>query len=493
MKTGILNRPFLLIQIILLVSAFQLNAQNPSWQLWAQGLQQGAYPHLEVAPNHDIFYSLVGTPPPLGVVYKANTQTSQGSFTTLPAIPLPASLANNVMCVIANAESEPIAGVYRNNTAEPWLFRLDKATNQWEPAHANGFPALGAFCAARAKNGTIWVGARWSYLYKSTDGGRNFVQIREDSSIAANYPCYYPTWNGSPYDGAIFSVNTDHNGRVYAGTETAGIVYSDDEGLSWRPADYHPCQDVNPMLKDSASAMKPLGMGGNAAAIGFTADNNLVWNGASMWSLGWPNTLGYADLTQQTASPLNGIPQYLVTTGQQVTRIVTASNGQMFLHSGGNGTVPGVGIYTSMDGLHWTPFNTGIAAFNDNQSQGSLVVDSNLVFFATHDGKVWRYVTPGAVSAQQTPEKNFLLKIAPNPASGAFKVSMNGSISGKCTFALFNLTGRQVFETVRELQGTERQEVSLEPGLLPAGVYSLKVTHGGASVAKKVVIMEENE
>ena len=78
--------------------------------------------------------------------------------------------------------------------------------------------------------------------------------------------------------------------------------------------------------------MRPLGFGGNIAGLGFTSDNNLVWSGANMWSLEWDNSLGFADMTNGTVTPVQGLPQYQVIVGQQVSKIVTTANGKMFLH-----------------------------------------------------------------------------------------------------------------------------------------------------------------
>ena len=468
-----------------------INAQTPSWQLWAQGLQQGAYPHLSVAPNHDIFYSLIGAPPPMGIVSRANTQQSFGNFVNLPPIPVPTTLQNNVMFVVANNENEPIAGVYRTNLTDHWVYRLDNNTQQWEPSNSDGIPTLGGHCAVRSKDGTIWVGVRWTNIYKSTDGGHNFTQIREDSSIAAAYPCYFPTWLGSDISGAIFSINVDGNGRVYAGTETAGIIYSDDQGLSWHPADYHPCQDLNPFLKDSTSAMKPLGYGGNAAGIGFTKDNNLVWNGPNMWFFNWPNTLGYADMTNHTTMPVNGIPQYLVTTGQQVTRIVTASNGQMFLYSGGAANAQGIGIYTSMDGINWTLFNTGITGALDNQSQGSLAVDSNLVFFASHDGKVWRYDVSEHSSGIQELVSPFSVLVTPNPAHSSISITVNLHEASNLTFSLYDFAGKEVYrqQTDNISEGDHVEIIHLNG--IPTGMYFLKIGNGEHLAVQKLLYLPE--
>ena len=456
---------------ILLFQCAGLNsclAQSPAWKLWASGLPSGVYPRMAVTPNHDLYYTLLGTGNNLGYVYKANSLTSSGSFQALPQIPRPPTIQNNIVALGYNMLSEPIVGIYRTNTTEPWLFRLDANTNTWDTAVAPVAPSLGGHCIATATNGAIYIGTRWAYIYKSTDDGKSFTVIDETKSVKSNHPCYYPTYNGSANNGAIFSINIDQRGRIYAGTETAGIIYSDDEGLSWHPVDVFACQGNDPNKKDSTSSMRALTISGNAAAVGFTKENNVVWSGVDMWTLGWKNKMGYADLNTMSANEVIGLPDYLVLTGQQVSKIVTTTNGQLFFHSGaGNGSTQ-VGIYTSRDGIHWSLFNDGITGQNDGLSQGSLAVDGNKVFMATRDGNVWVYedipVTTDHLSA-----KNIYLY--PNPVTNVLTIEMPNMLSENST----ELFIQNVFgETMKQM--TIQNQMKIEINLMewPSGLYYLK-------------------
>ena len=384
-----------IISITLFFIYFNTFSQTPTWQLWASGLPQGVFPKLSIAPNHDIFYGLtgVGNAALKGVIYKANTSTATGTFTAMPTIPFPASVTNNIQIIECNANNEPIVGIFRSNSADPFLFKFDNISNTWSAVPADFLPVLGAVSMARSPNGTLWVGAKWTWVFKSTDNGVTFKRIDETPIVKNAYPCFYPTWGGNPSDGAIYSINVDKNGRVYAGTEGAGVIFSDDEGITWHPADLFACDANNSALRNANSTMKPISYCGNLGAIGFTANNNVIFNGASMWSLNnWSQNLGFADMTAKTVTQAQGFLQYFIGSGLQITKIVTTTNGKVFLHSGSNASVAGtIGIYTSTDGINWTLFNTGITGANDGQTQGSLAVDSNKVFMATHDGKIFMY------------------------------------------------------------------------------------------------------
>ncbi len=154
------------------------------------------------------------------------------------------------------------------------------------------------------------------------------------------------------------------------------MIYSDDASARrGNPVDALACLAANPTHwpQPTASPMEPVARSGNRGAIGFTKDNNPVWNGTNSFYYNWVSSIGYADLTTQSVVPAAGFPMNFIYVGLQVSRIVTTSNGKMFLHSGTNASLRSelpaaahsrsqysLGIYISDDGINWTQFNTGI-------------------------------------------------------------------------------------------------------------------------------------
>lgn len=454
--------------VIYAILTENLSAQA-SWKLWASGLPAGVFPKLTVAPNHDIYYGLTGTTGPKGVLYRGNTQDPMGIFSQLPAIPLPNSVTNNIQILICNQNNDLIAGIFRSNAADPFLFLFDHNTQTWQSVVVDFLPSLGAFCAARSDDGHLWIGSKWSYIYKSTDHGKSFARIDESALVKLNYPCYYPSWSGNPSDGAIYSINVDGTGKIYAGTEGAGIIYSEDDGTTWHPADLNACKLNAAFEKDSASPLKALSYTGNLGAIGFTKDNELIFNGTNMWAIGWKQELGFADLKNKFAIQSQGFPDYFISSGLQVTQIVSTQNGVLFLHSGSNASVAGtVGIYSSLDGIHWNLLNTGISGNgNTGQAQGSLAVDGNQVFMATTDGRIWNLDASTLTKTNQSNRTNF--NLFPNPVAESIFILTDAFHIGT-QFQIFNSYG--ILVHIGEISSLK---TSIFVNELVPGIYFIKM------------------
>lgn len=66
-------------------------------------------------------------------------------------------------------------------------FLFDQASQGWKSVVVDFLRNLGVFCAARGDDGPIWIGTKWSYIYKSTDHGSSFNRIGESGLVKSNY------------------------------------------------------------------------------------------------------------------------------------------------------------------------------------------------------------------------------------------------------------------------------------------------------------------
>lgn len=397
-------RVFVLLAIAMTVQPVRSQVQQ--WRLWATGLQAGVFPRIAIGPDHSVYYGVLGTGLQRGVIYRAeNALDPSGVFTALPQLPY-VSIVNNIQALGTNAMGDPIVGISHGtapgNLLDPAVFLYDFSAHEWVLPKLSTPVSAGIASIALSPDGTVWLGGKWARVYKSSDGGRSFMSIDEWDSVAASAPCFYPTWNGNGSDGAILAIAADRRGFVYAGTEGAGIIFSEDVGATWKPVDRFACMPSNPQLRNEDSPMWAASRTGNVGAIGFTRNNDVVWVGVDFWKFpDWRNAFGYADLMNLSTGDATGFPDFLIVSGTQLSKIVTTHSGRMFLHSGRTPSFDpsppppplvssySMGIYSSLDGRYWQQENSGLIGANDGNSQGALAVDGDRVFTATADGRVW--------------------------------------------------------------------------------------------------------
>jgi hypothetical protein len=259
-------------------------------------------------------------------------------------------------------------------------------------------------------------------------------------------------------------------------------VYSDDAGLNWKPADFSPCKAGNSSQKDSASAMKPISSSGNVGAIGFTANNNVIFNGAPMWTLNWNSSMGCADMNAHTVTQASGFVSHFIASGLQFTKIVTTTNGHIFMQSGRNLSLvgPPIGVYTSTDGINWTLFNTGITDPDDGTDNGSLAVDGNKVYMASVYGNVWMYDAGSPLGLEALTAESQLITVFPNPASNT--LSLN-NISEPTRIRMYDMSGKLVLET------EANANTSLDISHLAGGIYPVVTEHAHGKEYTKVVVL----
>ena len=313
-----------------------------------------------------------------------------------------------------NSSGEPVIGTAAPGNTDPSqtgatkLYRFDMATNQWVAPPLTAYagqniptlqPNNAMYQLTRGADGTLWGGGQWTKTYRSTDGGKTFTVIDEKALLAQTHPTYYtnpagfPSKNGG--DGAIYGIRVAPNGYVYEGTETGGVIYSPDNGATWNPLDYDYLNPNSTMARASNI--------GNVAGLGFTKDGKVVIQGAPGTAANPANDathLYLVDPVQHTVQTCLGFPDYFFGS-QDVHTIMTTADGTMFINTGRNTMTNGSpsigGVFTSTDGLNWSPFNTGLTSADnfDYRSAGpdSMVVIGNEVFMSTTDGKIWTYTT----------------------------------------------------------------------------------------------------
>jgi len=101
----------------------------------------------------------------------------------------------------------------------------------------------------------------------------------------------------------------------------------------------------------------------------------------------------------------------------------------------------------------------------------------------------WIYVLPPQAVEEGGALRTLSLGQArPNPASGIATVSFVLPRAAATELALYDAAGRDVRTFVRGVRAAGRQDCRLDVGHLPAGVYWLKLTTGGAALTRKLAV-----
>jgi MYXO-CTERM domain-containing protein len=404
----------------LLLAPSRSDADEPqAWVLWADishGFPAGQYPSLAIAPNGDFFATIQAPQGDAhGRVWRTNVSDPARQFEPMPSFPLPPPAAGsqqaNVSAMTVNLAGEPVVALYaagQNNNTAPLLFRWDSATSAWVAATLTPNLPCGRGIQRLERgpgpDGVIWAGCQWHDVYRSTDGGRTFAVLDESAILATTDPGYFPTRAaGTSNAGAVYGLSVAADGTVYLGTETAGGIYSSDQGKTFHPVDVD--------YQDPMSAMARITNAGNCSGVGVAADGKVIYScraGLGAFPVDDGVRLWVADRAARTVTSAVGMPAGVIG-NQAVTRIVTNASGVMFLHTNAptidltNGTPAAGGVYRSLDGVHWEQFNAGIKLTSHLAQQnvwvdgnghgvaGAFAVSGDDVYLASTQGSIWLY------------------------------------------------------------------------------------------------------
>lgn len=405
------------IATAVLLAAAEARAEG--WTLWAEGLPGGVTPSITISEQREIFYTLLA--PQMdgnGVVYRASLDDPQPMFTKMPTFPLPVPQEdvsyNNVMAMTTTARGEPVVGISINGNwinTSPLIMTWDMDAGSWIAAAIVPEDAVcnrNIYNVARAPNGDVWATCQWHGAYRSSDDGRTFDYVDVSKAVEAAVPSYFPTrTNGADDLGALFGLTVGPDGAVIISSESGGVVYSTDDGATWRPLDWDPTNPMSTMAR--ATNM------GNVAGVGVLPDGRVIAQGGDGNApYPPPGTVGLYifDLVAHTTTVGTGFPDYLLA-GFSTRQIVTMPSGVMFMNTGhdrvdeGTGAPTFGGIARSSDGIAWVLDNDGIDEIFKVANM-ELWIDglgrANPHPFAVDGGDIYAVTKTGKIFVQSTGE-----------------------------------------------------------------------------------------
>jgi hypothetical protein len=97
----------------------------------------------------------------------------------------------------------------------------------------------------------------------------------------------------------------------------------------------------------------------------------------------------------------------------------------------------------------------------------------------------------GAVLIQKgLPEEYSLSQNYPNPFNPWTRINYTLPASGRVILKVYNLLGQEVAELIDEVQDAGYKSASFDASGIPSGVYTYKLTAGGFSEVRKMLLVK---
>jgi hypothetical protein len=323
-------------------------------------------------------------------------------------------------------------------------------------------PPYGSVKSLLIHGNDIYAGTS-NYIYKSTNNGLNFDGSGNIgfNSMAANVNTIFGgSLNGvwkSTNNGANWSITSltysaqslaARNNDIIAGTGTLGIFRSTDNGSNWSQV----IQYLNVRALILAGNNEDFYAGTNA---GFWKSTNY---GANWFQTSLGNYNNVASLAVSGASVFAGLY--------------------------------GDGVYVSNDGgANWTQRNEGLG----NLTIRSLCVCNGFLIAGTTAG-IWirplGQITGVQPVTSEIPEEFSLSQNYPNPFNPSTTIRFSIPVRSNVKLVVFSLSGQQVVNLVDGELNAGKYEHMFDGAKLSSGVYFYKLTTGGFTISKKMMLVK---
>jgi len=370
----------------------------------------------------------------------------------------------------------------------------------------------------------IYAASRDSGVFKTTDGGLNWIQTNNGISdnfirAIASHPqnsnivlagtfndgLYRTTdagltWNGVAEVNAstIAAVTFDHlhGDTVYVGTFSNGVYSSFDGGLTWRQTTSGSAEAgeviVDPQFTnviyysnflerrvfkstDHGDTWNVFFEGAPILSLAIDPhDSNIIYMGTVGDSL-YKSTDGGQNWNQL---PISGIIEDILIDLNNSNNIYLAVVNQ--------------GVFHSADaGFTWEASNNGLTALEVLKLKFHPLVTSTL-FVSTNYGAIFKIENTNTginVSHQNGPREFFLFQNFPNPFNPSTTINYQLKRQADVKLAVYDLSGRLIETLINRIQNAAEYTINFNAAGLASGVYIYKLNTGSFEQSHKMLLL----
>ena len=359
-------------------------------------------------------------------------------------------------------------------------------------------------------NNNVYAAAITGYIYKSNDGGMNWIRANEgmysgpvwkleitgNAIYAASVTGVYKSTDGTTWTLAglenkdVRSIETDNSGNIYAGTWLNGMFKSTDGGANW-------------------SAVNN-GMAANTVVTSMTLSDEVLYTGtfgngvnkSSDYAASWaPVSAGIDFIWAMASNSLGHI--FAGTYGDGI--YLSTDNGANWART----NFPATHIYSLIidadDNIYAASYTSGIYVSSDNgsnwnnlglagQSVSSLMINPNSpgVFAATKSGQVYKLIDnpTSAKDNSVIPAELSLSQNYPNPFNPSTKIEVSVPRSGNFKLVVYDMLGQAVQTLLDGQLEAGAHSVHFNGSDLTSGIYIYKLVGENVSISKKMMLVK---
>ncbi|HMQ70213.1 MAG TPA: T9SS type A sorting domain-containing protein [Ignavibacteria bacterium] len=377
-----------------------------------------------------------------------------------------------------------------NLFASSWARGVYRSTNGGVSWEFSGLTGKRVSCLSIAPDGTVYglsMTQDYSYIHRSTDnglswtdvftgsfplnyaGGGEIVYPGDGSIVAAFSVTVGPTignvstfvykstdsgnsWNQTQVIGAGFAggmIITDDE-RILLGTSLGGVVYSQNNGLSFQNFTTFPPIFIRTILKDELNTIYV----GDAYGLNRSTDNGLTFTDIGNHSSG---------IGMRTAC--------------------VSSEGELFVSMDSRDV-----FYSDDKGNNWTLINEGLP---EGTYFLKLSAAGGRIYGGTNNRGVMVFDIPtNAVNQVQIAQGFELRQNYPNPFNPSTNLEFVIPESEFVSLKIYDAPGKEIKTLVNETRSAGRYAVTFDGSGLQSGVYFYKIEAGDFVQVKKMLLLK---